>query len=66
MKKLQTLANADNKRFVNIVLNIFAVCANSKFQIVRYKINPIESLSVNCFVNFYASESAFSTLQHVS
>jgi len=71
-KRQQTLVtNVDIflKRFVNFVLNIFAVGANSKFKFVRaavskihsqtvtIKINFIESLTVNCFVNFYTFES---------
>jgi len=54
------------KPFVNLVLYIFAVCANSKFnsfvQQTSFpssycKINLGESLSVNCFVNFSTSQS---------
>jgi len=62
------------KQFVNFVLNIFAVHANSKFQFVCAAVSKIHSktvttknlrersLIVNCFVNF---DKAFSTF-HVT
>ena len=57
MRKYQMLANVDNKRrhffkrFVNFILDIFAVRANSKLPLVRAAVSKVHSQTVTLLRN---------------